>query len=381
MSLSVRQSEFLSKNISKYKIRMKNLRFNVLFLIAGTVLTFSGLPIEKTAAQTKTAAKPMTTAKKAASETLSNKKVAPKSVTPKTQEGAQIIVAATGVRVRREPDFAAETVQIAQIGTVFSMLEQNADWCKIQLGKADEQTSGWIAKKLTQSFSNARRAEIYRTVADKYLKQTSPAFADLAQLSEFLASAQNEFKNASDQADFAFRRLRALKIALDRIPFEKQTENPYKEFLDKNADEVVYSDPSGKWLVRSELFWALREKYKNAPIAEEIAWTAAQNSIPGECEGYINCYLYLLRATEAEYLNFYPNGKYSREALKNLTDFLEPIAADASAKAVYSSATDTSDRADFNKYLTELRAIVSKTPHLEKSKTLAQIKRIAEAHR
>jgi hypothetical protein len=359
---------------------MKNPRFDILILIAGTIFTSFGLTVKKAVAQTKTSAKPVAAAKKATSENSATKKAAPKSSTPKTHETAQIIVAATGVRIRREPDFAAETIQIAQIGMVFPLLEQNADWCKIRLG-TDNESSGWIAKKLTQTFTNARRTEIYRNVADKYLKQTSPAFADLTQLTEFLAAAQNEFKDANDQADFAFRRLRALKTALDRVPFEKQTENPYAEFLEKNKVEIVYSEPSGKWLVRSELFWALREKYKNLPVAEEIAWTAAQNSIPGECEGYINCYLYLLRATDGEYLNFYPNGKYSRQALKNLTDFLEPIAADASAKAVYSSVTDTSDRADFNKYLTELRAVVSKTPHLEKSKTLAQIKRIAEAHR
>lgn len=359
---------------------MKNLRLDSLILIAVTIFTLFGLTIEKVAAQAKTSVKPAAATKKAISENSAIKKITLKSSTLKVQETAQIIVAATGVRIRSEPDFAAKTIQMAQIGTVFPLLEQTADWCKIRLDKENE-SSGWIAKKLTQTFTNAQRAEIYRSVADKYLKQTSPAFADLAQLTDFLAAAHKEFKDAGNQADFAFRRLRALKIALDRVPFEKQTENPYKEFLDKNAEEIVYSEPSGKWLVRSELFWALREKYKNTPVAEDIAWTAAQNSIPGECEGYINCYLYLLRATEAEYLNFYPNGKYSRQALKNLTDFLEPIAADASAKAVYSSVTDTSDRADFNKYLTELRAIVSKTPHLEKSKTLAQIKRIAEAHR
>jgi hypothetical protein len=360
---------------------MKNLRLNILILIAATIFAALALTVEKAAAQNKPSAKPAAAAKKLANEISTTKKAAPKSSMPKAQETTQIVVAATGVRIRREPDFAAETIQIAQIGTVFPLLEQNADWCKIQLGKSGDEASGWIAKKLTQTFTNSRRAEIYRTITDKYLKQISHAFADLAQLTDFLATAQNEFKEANNQVDFAFRRLIALKTALDRIPFERQAENPYKDFLQKNADQVVYSEPSGKWLVRSELFWALREKYKNLPIAEEITWAAAQNPIPGECEGYINCYLYLLRATEGEYLNFYPNGKYSREALKKLTDFLEPIAADASQKAVYSSATDTSDRADFNKYLTELRAIVSKSPHLEKSKTLAQIKRIAEAHR
>ncbi|HEX8636438.1 MAG TPA: SH3 domain-containing protein [Pyrinomonadaceae bacterium] len=360
---------------------MKNSRLNISALIAAAIVLSLGFSSEKAAAQTKTSAKSVSTTKKPPSLKTATK-AAPQNSTPKAQETAQIIVAATSVRIRREPDFAAETVQTARIGEVFSLLEQNADWCKIRLGKTDDESaSGWIAKKLTREFTGARRGEIYRAVADKYLKQSSPASADLAQVTDFLTRAQKEFKDANSQADFAFRRLLALKTTLDRIPFEKQTENPFAEFIEKNKGEIVYSDPSGKWLVRSELFWALREKYKNLPVAEEIAWAAAQNPIPGECEGYVNCYLYLLRATEGEYLNFYPNGKYSRQALKNLTEFLEPIAADANQKAVYSSATDTSDRADFNKYLTELRAIVSKTPHLEKSKTLAQIKRIAEAYR
>lgn len=359
---------------------MKNPRLSISILIIAVIFTSFVLSIEKAAAQTKTSAKTVSTTKKPTAA-KSATKVAPQKPTAKIQETAQIIVAATSVRIRREPDFAAETVQTARIGEVFSLLEQNADWCKIRFGKPDDEASGWIAKKLTQNFTNARHSEIYRAVADKYLKQSSPAFADLAQVTDFLAAAQKEFKDPSTQADFAFRRLLAIKATLNRIPFEKQTENPFADFLEKNKSEIVYSDPSGKWLVRSELFWALRDKYKTLPIAEEIAWAAAQNPIPGECEGYVNCHLYLLRATDAEYLNFYPSGKYSREALKKLIDFLAPIAADDSQKAVYSSATDTSDRADFNKYLTELRAIVSKTPHLEKSKTLAQIKRIAEAYR
>lgn len=360
---------------------MKNPRLKVSILIIATVILSLALPTEKAAAQTKNSAKPVSTAKKPITVNPLPKATFQKTAT-KTQKTSQIIVAATFVRIRREPDFAAETVQAARVGEVFPLLEQNADWCKIRLGKADDsEASGWIAKKLTRDFTNARRGEIYRAVTDKYIKQSSPAFADLAQVTEFLAAAQKEFKDANSQADFAFRRLLALKTTLDRVPFEKQAENPFAEFLESNKNEIVYSEPSGKWLVRSELFWALREKYKALPVAEEIAWTAAQNSIPGECEGYVNCHLYLLRATEGEYLNFYPGGKYSREALKNLTDFLEPIAADASRKAVYTAATDTSDRADFNKYLTELRAIVSKTPHLEKSKTLGQIKRIAEAYR
>lgn len=356
---------------------MKNLCLNISILIAAAIFSSLGLFVQDIAAQ-KTAS--VNTAVKRKNPT-GNPTVKPAPAIeqfPVTAETRQIIVASTSARIRKEPNLAAETVQTARIGAIYPLIEQNADWCRIRLGKASDEASGWIAKKLTQSFVEEKRGEVYRSVADKYLKQSSPAFADMTQLADFLTAAQKEFKDANNQAYFAWRRLVAMKAALDSIPFERQTQNPYKEYLEKQADEIVYSDPSGKWLVRSELFWTLRDKYKSSPVAEEIAWSAAQNPIPGECEGYINCYLYQMRATDAEYLNFYPNGKYSRQALRNLTDSLEPIAADTGENAVYAPATDTSDRADFYRYLTELRAIVSKTPHLEKSKTLAQIKRIAE---
>jgi hypothetical protein len=157
-------------------------------------------------------------------------------------------------------------------------------------------------------------------------------------------------------------------------------ESPYKNFTDKNADEIVYSDPSAEWYVNSNLLWELHAKHKSAkPLGEQIAWQAAQTTLAGECEGYINCYIYKMRITDGEYLNFYPNGKYSRQALLNITSFLEPINQDSDQKAVYTGPSDISDRAEFNKNLAELRTIISKTPYIEKQKTIAQINRIAEA--
>jgi hypothetical protein len=48
---------------------------------------------------------------------------------------------------------------------------------------------------------------------------------------------------------------------------------------------------------------------------------------------------------------------------------------------MYSGPSDISDRAEFNKYLTELRAIISKSPFTEKSRPLQQIKQLGEAYR
>ncbi|MCB1025596.1 MAG: hypothetical protein KDB79_14460 [Acidobacteria bacterium] len=57
------------------------------------------------------------------------------------------------------------------------------------------------------------------------------------------------------------------------------------------------------------------------------------------------------------------------------------MADDSAGKNVYTTASDISDRADFNRLLTELRAIVSKTSSVEKARVLSQIEKIAEGYR
>lgn len=377
---------------------MKNLRRNILILAVSALFLSFGLIGESADAQikptvsrtpqprksvpqttqtTKPTAKPAATKATAKATPKQTPKPTPKA-TPKPADAPQIIVAATSARVRANPDTAADTLQIVKLGTLFPLAGQSDKWFEVKLS-GDK--TGYISKTIAQTFANAKRGEIYQKLADKYLKQTAIDFTTAAQVFDFLNGAVKEIKTDKTLADLQFKRLQALSTTLKKIPIDKQEQSPYKDFVKTNEKEIVYSEPSGQWYVISNRFWELHEKYKSLPIGEEIAWQAAQNPIPGECEGYINCYLYLLRVTDAEYLNFYPNGKYSRQALKNVTNLLEPIAADATEKTVYTSAADTSDRADFNRYLTELRAIVAKTPFIEKSKPLAQIRQIAEGHR
>src|SRR5262249_35507142 len=157
----------------------------------------------------------------------------------------------------------------------------------------------------------------------------------------------------------------------------------YKDFLNLHKKDVVYSEPAGEWYVRSELFWNLHKKYATASSAEDIAWAATQNPLPGECEGYVNCYLFMLRETDGQYLNLYPSGKHAEQSLKNIKDLLAPIVDDLAEKKIYTGPTDVSDRAEFNRLLAELRTIVSKLPfsETEKQKTIQQINQIAEGYR
>lgn len=300
------------------------------------------------------------------------------TATPAPKPKKQLIVNVTSGRVRVAPNVQSETLKTADIGTVFNVIDEKNNWSNIELS---DDKDGWISNSITTKYDDSKRGKIYQDIAEKYLKRDKLDLKSAGELLKFLPKAADEARTYEIGGDLRLKRLFVLRAALDSIPFDKADKSPYKEFLKENEDEVVYSEPAGKWYVRSNAFWELHSRYAPHKVGDEIAWQASLNPIPGECEGYINCHIYLLRATAGEYLNFYPNGKHSKEALNNLTNFLEPLTADASVKQVYYAANDTSDRAEFNKLLTELRAVVAKLAHVEKAKTLAQIQTIAEGYR
>jgi hypothetical protein len=335
----------------------------------------STTPVKTTKSTTKTATNNKTTNSNTKASTT------PKPTPKPTQKPAvigQVIITSTASRIRQQPKTNSAQLSTVKLGKTLPVSEKTEAWYRVQYA---EGKSGWISKTIAKDFDTDKRDEIYREIIDKYSGKKTLDFATASELAEFLKIAQVMVKTDKLKADLGIKRLRFLSAALKAIPFGKGEQPPYKTFIKGHEKEVVYSDPSAQWYVRSDAFWELHNKFTALPVAEEIAWEAAQNPIPGECEGYVNCYLYLLRATDAEYLNFYPNGKYSKKALSNITNMLEPMVADINGKSVYTPPTDISDRAEFNRFLTELRTIISKMPDVEKAKTLQQINLLGEGYK
>ncbi len=300
------------------------------------------------------------------------------------EDNKQIIVAVTGGRVRSQPSLRSDILKESTIGTRFSVLEEKDNWSKIVLKEATEENeakTGWISNTITAKYDSSNPGILYQQIADKYLGRKKLSFNAARELYEFLPKAADEAKTFEVGGDLRLKRLMALAAALRAIPNGKAENSPYKEFLKKHADDVIFSEPAGEWFVRSEKFWELHEKYKKYKVGETIAWQAAGNPTAGECEGYINCHIYRLRITQGEYLNFYPDGIHSKEALQDVYNLFQPIIADLPQKRVYYTASDISDRAEFNSMLADLRKIISKSPHLFKTKVLKQIYQIAEGHR
>ncbi|HEX9960911.1 MAG TPA: SH3 domain-containing protein [Pyrinomonadaceae bacterium] len=292
----------------------------------------------------------------------------------------QIIVTDVSARVRSKAQPNAPELSRIRLGTILKVTEKNPAWYKVQYTAGGKTANGWISANSVNDLNSGAREELYRQIVDRNYKAEMD-FASASEMVDFLTQVGSELGGSNASAELELKRLLALQTALKKIPSGQGERSPYKEFLKAHEKSVIYSDPAAEWYVVSNLFWDLHKKYAKTTAADQIAWEAAENSLPGECEGYVNCYLFSERMTNGEYLRLHPNGKKAPQALANLTRFLSSVVDDLEKKTSFTGPTDVTDRADFYNLLAELRTIVSRLPLIEKEKTLQQLKQIAEAYR
>jgi hypothetical protein len=291
----------------------------------------------------------------------------------------RLITISSGVRVRTQPQLTASEVERLPIGTVVEVIERGSTketvgkasdyWYRVKLASGKD---GWLFGGLLSTFDPSQAEEIYLKIANNKLKIEESSFGDMVDLVNFLSRVIPEVKNLSIAVELRLLHLLALHKSVELIPFDKTEDSQYKRWLKEHDGKVVYSEPSGMWYVRSELLWKLRDEYKGLPIAERIAWEAAKIPIPGECEGYVPCYLALLNMTEGKYLGLYPKGAYVEEALKNIEELVKSIAEDKNNS--YEIAKE--DRADLQKEIAQLRTAVEKTSSPRKAGILVQLETI-----
>ena len=307
----------------------------------------------------------------------------------KTANSAEsFIVTGSNVFVRENASTGSANVGRLKFGTVVRSLErgQNAETIGGKSGLWHKVTSvgnktGWVFGAFLKPFDPAKRETIYRQIADEKLKIEKRTFEENVELYDFLTRAQGEVKTPNTAAQIGLWRLLALHAAVYEIPLDKLETDPYKSFVNANTINLVYGEPQGMWMVRSERLWSLSKKYQALPIGETIAWEAAINSLPGECEGFLTCYLFLMVQTEGEYLKRFPKGAHANQALKNFAEMLEPIAADSVKKEVYETPTTVAERADLQKSVAELRRIISLTASPGKAAALKHLRTISERYK
>ena len=83
-----------------------------------------------------------------------------------------------------------------------------------------------------------------------------------------------------------------------------------------HADVVTHFEPGDLFYIRGSHFWALYERHRTSPLAEEIAWTAAERPVfTDEC--MTECHLSVLAQSYMPYWSQFPRGRHVLEAVAN----------------------------------------------------------------
>jgi hypothetical protein len=299
----------------------------------------------------------------------------------------KLIVTAAGARLRERPETAAAETGRLQLGAVVEELERSAEKSKVgsseefwHLVSAPGGARGWVFGGLVSPFDPARRDAVYLKLAGERLANSAATFADLSELVLFLERAAREVKARQVLAELELARLVALARSLASVPLEDLGRQPFKAWVDERGKEIVYSEPAGQWYVRAELFWALQRRYAGLPVAERAAWEGAQTPVPGECEGYVPCYLYMEMETNGKYLKLYPRGAHADAALEALSEMLGHIVG-GMRESSSPYEVPRADRANFRRSVAALRAQLALVPAAKRARVSGQLDAIAKHFR
>ncbi|HEU4506766.1 MAG TPA: SH3 domain-containing protein [Pyrinomonadaceae bacterium] len=291
------------------------------------------------------------------------------------------ITTVSAMRARTGPQVSAAEVVRLKLGTIVNAVARSTNqdtiggktdyWYRVSLPNGQP---GWLFGGLLLDYTAERRQELLRQIIEARLKAENTDFADRQEIYKLAASAVTEAKDVNARAEFELLKLLALASVAAMFPDEQREKSPYREWLKAHAGEVFPDEFAGGYTLRSELLWDLEAKYHTLPIADRIAWAAANNPQPSDCEGDEVCHFFI-GAGEIKYLSRHPNGAHASEALKDLIAVLtDELIRTANDKGGDKYAVD--QRNDLRKLLASLRVAVEKTSAPEKSELLKKLERI-----
>jgi len=292
------------------------------------------------------------------------------------------ITTVSAMRARKSPQVTAEEVVRLKLGTVVNAIARSTNqdtisgktdyWYRVNLPNSQ---TGWLFGGLLLDYSASKRQELVRQIIEARLKAENTDFADRQEIYNLATSSVNEAKDANTRAEFELLKVLALANSALSVPYEND-KPPYREWVKAHTTEVVYNEFAGGYQLSADVLWNLEKKYHTLPIAERIAWEAAQMWPPSDCEGDEVCRFFLSEGA-IRYLGLYPSGAHAAEALKNIAEALtDQVITFANEKGGDKYAVE--QRADLKKLLTSLRLAVVKTSAPEKielRKKLEQITR------
>ena len=293
------------------------------------------------------------------------------------------ITTVSAMRVRMAPQVSAKEIARLKLGSVVNAIARSANqdtiggktdyWYRVNLPNGD---TGWLFGGLLSDYNASQRYELLRQILEARLKLENTDFADRQENYNLAASLVNEAKDRNTRAEFELVKLLALAHQAWAFPDNLNHKSPYREWLKTHSAEVIYNEFAGGYNLRSELLWNLETKYRSLPIADRIAWAAAQHPRPSDCEGDEVCGFFRNEG-EIKYLSLYPNGAHAAEAIRNVTEALTDEVIKAANDQNSSDQYVVVERTELRKAFASLRTALAKTSAPEKTELLKKLERVS----
>jgi len=291
------------------------------------------------------------------------------------------ITTVSAMRVRKAPQITGEEMMRLKLGTVVTAIARSTNqdtvgeksdyWYRVNLPNGQ---TGWVFGGLLLEYVASRRQELVRQIIEARLKAENTDFPDRQEIYNLASSSIREAKDINTRAEFELLQLLALAGWARSFRDDLQDKSPYREWLKAHETQVIPNEFGGAYNLRSELLWNLEKKYHSLPIADRIAWEAAQNPQPSDCEGDEVCHFFLAEGA-IKYLSVHPNGTHAAEALKYLTESLtDEVIRRANDKGGDKYAVE--ERIALRKDFANLRLVLAKTSAPEKIELLKKLQRI-----
>jgi hypothetical protein len=293
------------------------------------------------------------------------------------------ITTVSAMRARRGPQVAAEEIMRLKLGTIVSAVARSANqdtiggksdyWYRVNLPNGE---TGWLFGGLLLDYDIRRREELLRQIFEARLKAENTNFADEQEFYNLAASSIAEAKGPNTRAEFELFKLLALAKWAGRLPQPNNPKDkpPYPEWHRAHDAEVIENGFAGGYNLKTELLWKLEAKYHTLPIADRIAWEAAHNMEPSDCESDEVCDFYLMSG-DIEYLRLHPDGAHAPEAVKELSDALTNDVIEV-ANGKDSNKDAVMQRTELRKTLSSLRQALAKTSASGKDELLRKLNRV-----
>jgi hypothetical protein len=237
------------------------------------------------------------------------------------------ITTAANVRLRAAPAETAAVVASLPLGADLLQLEASATqpaWVRVRTARGD----GWLPTRLTRKVTADSRIAVIEAVVQERLGRDGDSFAARAELVDFVARMRDTVASDPDTAGrFALHWLRAVHHAAAAVPRRLQKEEPYAPWLAVHGSAVFYNEIGGGFSLTRAAILEMREAFKATAAADDIAWLGVEVGLPGECEGFVACYIDRLNIVEGGYLRAHSAGRHVTDVLATIALRVAPMSA------------------------------------------------------